>query len=186
MITSLPFITNSTLPVRRDRLNPHRLACWRAWLPDPAIGEALGPSTLYQPTVTTSSSVVIFVQVPYIRQHTQRKTRQRHCPQDYSMGGVHPTSPHCPGGISAEAGLRMWEGLSEEKAEQGSRKEVLGGNGPQGSSTTSLETQTRDKALLGKRGTQWMCSKAPEFVRDRTGPPNTGKCFRQFLSLHYQ
>lgn len=185
MITSLPFITNSTLPVRRDRLNPHRLACWRAWLPDPAIGEALGPSTLYQPCHHQLFSCYFCPGAMYQATHTTQNTTEA-LPSRLQHAGGHPTSPHCPGGISAEVGLRMWEGLSEEKAEQGSRKEVLGGNGPQGSSTTSLETQTRDKALLGKRGTQWMCSKAPEFVRDRTGPPNTGKCFRQFLSLHYQ
>lgn len=31
-----------------------------------------------------------------------------------------------------------------------------------------------------------MCGKAPEFIRDTTGPPNTGKRFQQVLSLCYQ
>lgn len=152
MITSLPFITNSTLPVRRDRLNPHRLACWRAWLPDPAIGEALGPSTLYQPCHHQLFSCYFCPGAIYQATHTTQNTTEALALKITAWGGVHPTSPHCPGGISAEVGLRMWEGLSEEKAEQGSRKEVLGGNGPQGSSTTSLETQTPETRPCSGKG----------------------------------
>lgn len=87
----------------------------------------------------------------YQATHTTQNTTEA-LPSRLQHAGGHPTSPHCPGGISAEVGLRMWEGLSEEKAEQGSRKEVLGANGPQGSSTTSLETQTSETGPCSGKG----------------------------------
>lgn len=63
----------------------------------------------------------------------------------------------------------MWEGLSEEKAEQGSRKEVLGGNGPQGSSTTSLETQTPETRPCSGKGALSGCVRKLQSLQG-TGP----------------
>ena len=67
-----------------------------------------------------------------------------------------PASPQTP-----EAGVCSGRGVLSEHTALGARKQHKSG-----------ERQT--------------CAKAPGFARDRMDPPNTGKGFRQLLSLHYQ
>lgn len=85
----------------------------------------------------------------------------------------------------------MWEavwGGSRESFQEGSpslpaQRPEAGAYSRRGELSEHMALGARKQYKSGERQT---CTKAPGFARDRMDPPNTGKGFWQFLSLHYQ